>query len=165
MPTPRFCPLCATPLQPRQAAGRLRQVCPAQACAYVHYSNPTPVVAALVEHQGDVLLVRNAGWPEKWYGLVTGFLEEGETPEQGVLRELHEELGLDGTVVGLIGVYPFEMRNELIVAYHVRATGEVVVGQELEAFKRVHPNDLRPWPLATGIAVKDWLEARQKLAP
>ena len=34
------------------------------------------------------------GWPEKWFGLVSGFLERGETPEEGMRRELAEELAL-----------------------------------------------------------------------
>ncbi len=135
--------------------------CANDACGWIFYGNPTPVVAALVEHDGEVLLVRQHGWPTGWYGLVTGFLEGGETPEAGVLRELDEELGLSGEVVSLIGAYAFEQKNELIVAYHVRAEGEVRLGSELEAVKRVPPTKLRPWPFATGHAVRDWL-ARQR---
>src|SRR5262249_55433593 len=71
----RFCPRCATPLNPRQTGGRERLACPGPDCGFVFYDNPLPVVAGLVEHEGDVLLVRSVGWPESWYGLVTGFLE------------------------------------------------------------------------------------------
>jgi hypothetical protein len=60
----------------------------------------------------------------------------------------------------MIGVYAFPMRNELIVAYHVRAAGEIVVGDELEQVKAVPADKLRPWPLGTGEAVRDWLAAR-----
>jgi len=118
------------------------------------------VVAGLVEHEGDVLLVRSVGWPESWYGLVTGFLERDEEPEAAILRELGEELGLEGRVVGSIGVYTFPVRNELILAYHVQAQGEVRLGAELEGLKRVPPEKLRPWPFGTGLAVRDWLAAR-----
>src|SRR5689334_6958950 len=107
----KFCPRCAATLVLRQDSGRDRLCCPAEGCGYIHYGNPLPVVAAIVEHEGDVVLVRNKGWPEKWYGLMTGFLEAGETPEQGVLRELDEELGLKGAVQRLIGVYTFLERN------------------------------------------------------
>ncbi|MBM4396032.1 MAG: NUDIX hydrolase, partial [Deltaproteobacteria bacterium] len=78
----------------------------------------------------------------------------------GVLREVREELGIDGEVVSLIGVYPFEMRNELIVAYHVRATGTVTLGPEIASARRIPPDKLRPWPMGTGRAVADWLARR-----
>jgi ADP-ribose pyrophosphatase YjhB (NUDIX family) len=51
--------------------------------------------------------------------LVTGFLEKGETPEQGCLRELKEELGLDGEIVGLVGVYEFIFRNEVCETFRI----------------------------------------------
>ncbi len=161
MPTPmKFCPQCAEPLVDREAAGKQRRVCDTPDCGFIHYDNPTPVVAALVEHEGEIVLARGKGWPAGMYGLITGFLERDESPEHGVLRELKEELDLDGEVVSLIGVYEFTQRNELIVAYHVRARGTIRVNDELEDVKRVVPAKLRPWPFGTGRAVSDWL-ARQ----
>ena len=156
----RFCPRCATPLASQEKGGRERLACPGAECGYVFYDNPLPVVAGLVEHEGDVLLVRSVGWPESWCGLVTGFLERGEEPEAAVLRELHEELGLEGRVVAPIGVYAFPERNELILAYHIEARGEVRLGEELAALKRIRPETLRPWAFGTGHAVRDWLARR-----
>src|SRR4051795_10072887 len=101
MPEMMFCPSCAAPLRPKKVEGRVRLACGSEGCEYVFYDNPTPVVAALVEHGGTVLLVRNKEWPEKGYGLVTGFLEKDESPEDGVLREVREELGLRGEVISL----------------------------------------------------------------
>lgn len=156
----RFCPRCAAPLVTRPHHGRDRPLCETPGCGFVHWGNPTPVVAAIVEHEGDVLLARAKDWPEKMFGLVTGFLEAGESAEAGVLREVKEELGLDGEVVSLVGVYPFELRNELIVAFHVRAAGPVQLGEELAAIKRVSPEKLRAWPFGTGLAVQAWLDRR-----
>ena len=156
----RFCPRCATPLASQEKGGRERLACPGAECGYVFYDNPLPVVAGLVEHEGDVLLVRSVGWPESWYGLVTGFLERGEEPQAGALRELREELGLEGRVVAPIGVYAFPERNELILAYHIEAWGEVRLGKELAGLKRIRPEKLRPWPVGTGHAVRDWLAGR-----
>lgn len=95
-----------------------------------------------------MILVRGRGWPASWFGVVSGFLESREEPAQGVLREVKEELGLDASLVSFLGVYPFERANQLILAYHVRATvGQQVVLQEeeLEAFKKVAIDKLRPW--------------------
>lgn len=161
----RFCPRCGTALEARVLHGRARPACPREGCGFVHWGNPTPVVAAIVEHDGAVLLARGRGWPDKMFGLVTGFLEAAETAEAGVLREVKEELGLDGEVVSLVGVYPFELRNELIVAFHVRATGEVTLSDELEAVKRLAPEKLRAWPFGTGLAVQAWLDRRAAGSP
>jgi len=154
----RHCLRCGTVLALHHDGERTRERCPA--CGWVFYDNPLPVVAAIVEHEGDIVLVRQKGWPEKWYGLVTGFLERGEEPEAGILREVHEELGLDAEIVGLVGAYGFSQRNEIIVAFHVRATGPIALGAELEAVKRVKVEALRPWPFGTGHAVRDWLARR-----
>ena len=60
---------------------RLR--CPA--CGYTHWNTPTPVLAGVVEYQGQILLARNAAWPNKsMYALITGFMEAGESPQAGI---------------------------------------------------------------------------------
>jgi len=153
----KHCPRCATLLSTREFEGRERLACPAEGCGFVFYDNPLPVVAAIVEHPDGVILVRNHGWPEKMFGLVTGFLEKGESPEAATLRELREELGLAGEIVRLVGVYPFEQRNEVIIAYHVRASGAVQLGEEIAQYKFISREKLRPWPFGTGLAVSDWL--------
>lgn len=161
MPKPfAYCPQCATALTETERDGALRLVCAADGCDFVHWDNPTPVVAAIVEHEGDIILAHNKLWPADWFGLITGFLEKGELPETGVLREVEEELGLQGTVVEFVGHYDFVQMNQLLIAYHVRCEGEIVLGDELDAMRRVPPEKLQPWPMGTGHAVRDWL-ARQ----
>ncbi len=156
----RFCLRCGAPLVVEERAGRARPLCRAAGCGFVHWGNPTPVVAAVVEHDDGVVLVRAKGWPERLFGLVTGFLEADESPEEGVLREVREELGLHGRVASLIGVYAFPQRNELLVAFHVRASGVVELGEELIGHRLIPPDKLRPWPFGTGLAVRDWLARR-----
>jgi NADH pyrophosphatase NudC (nudix superfamily) len=95
------------------------------------------------------------------YGLVAGFLEKGETVESSILREVQEELGLHGEIVEFVGYYSFLQRNQVILAFHVQAEGEIVVGEELAGVKLVHPDKLRPWPFGTGPAVRDWLARRK----
>ena len=158
----KFCPRCASPLVTRAHHGRERKLCEATGCGFVHWGNPTPVVAAIIEHEGQMLLARGKNWPEKMFALVTGFLEANESAEQGVLREVKEEVGLDGEVVGLVGVYPFEMRNELIIAFHVRTHGAIVLGDELAAYKLIAKEKLRAWPLGTGLAVQAWIDRHVK---
>ena len=154
----RFCPRCATPLEHRDHAGRERDLC--AACGWVHWDNPAPVVAAIIEFEGRILLARNREWPEKRFALVTGFLERDETPEAGVAREVMEETGLATRVSTLVGVYEFMRKNELIIAFHVEAEGEVQLGEELVEYRLIEPAKLRPWPLGTGLAMADWMRAR-----
>ena len=74
----RFCPLCAAPLIFRADADintdgdKIRLACPEG--HWTHWDNPLPVLAALVEIEGRILLARNVAWPEKNFALITGFM-------------------------------------------------------------------------------------------
>ncbi len=72
-----------------------------------------------------MLLARNAAWSSKMFALVTGFLERDESPRDAIEREVKEETALVATRTELIGVYDFPRRNQVIIAYHVVAEGEV----------------------------------------
>lgn len=152
----RFCPQCATALETAGSQARLR--CPA--CSYVHWDNPIPVVAALVEMDGAIILARNRRWPQHMFGLISGFLEKGETPEAAILREVQEELGLQGAAANFIGNYAFFAMNQLILAFHVPARGTIRLNEELAAIKHIPIERLKPWDFGTGSAVRDWLARR-----
>ncbi len=156
----RHCLRCGDALVSKHDGERERATCVREGCGFVFYDNPVPVVAAIVELGDDVVLVRAKNFPENWFGLVTGFLERGEAPDAGAVREVKEEIGLDATVRSHVGVYPFFPMNQVIIAYHVVADGEITLGDELAAFKRVPIAKLRPWPFGTGEAVRDFLARR-----
>jgi NADH pyrophosphatase NudC (nudix superfamily) len=156
----RYCPLCRAELTSAVRGGEPRLVCPE--CAFVHWRNPVPVVAAVVERAGHVILVHSIGRPAHWFGLVAGFLERGEHPEAAVLREVGEELGLAGRLEGAIGVYPFARLNQLIFAYHVVVPDREIrlAADELDDYRVVPLAKLRPWAQGTGPALREWLAAR-----
>jgi len=156
----RYCPMCRAALTSAMRGGEMRLVCPD--CAFVHWRNPVPVVAAVVERSDRVILVHSIGRPAHWYGLVAGFLERGEHPEAAIVREVGEELGLAGRLEGTIGVYSFERLNQVIFAYHVRVPDGAIrlAADELDDYKEVPLARLRPWPQGTGPALRDWLAAR-----
>lgn len=158
----KFCPQCGKGLIEANHGGQSRKACPDSGCGWVHWDNPVPVLAAIVERKGCVVLVRNVGWPESWYGLVTGFLEKKETPEEGILREVKEELGLDAKLVDFVGIYTFYRRNQLIIAYHLKAEeGEIQIDPvEIADYREVPIEKIRPWPAATGLALSDWLKGK-----
>ena len=155
----RFCPRCAAPLTGRSGDAEKRSVCSA-GCGFVDYDNPIPVVAAVVEHEGLVVLARNRAWPETWYALIAGFLERGEAPEQAVRREVREELGLEAAEATLIGAYPFPRMNQVIIAYHVVGFGTITLNEELVDYRRIEPAKCRTWAQGTGLALRDWLRSR-----
>jgi NAD+ diphosphatase len=159
---PRHCSSCGSALAPVEGKPGQR-ICENVACGEITYLSPIPVVAAIVERRGAVILVRGHGWPESWYGLVTGFLEPEESPEAAARREVAEELGLTVTDSRLIGAYPFARMNQVIIAYHMLAEGEIVLDQtELAGFKQVTLDKLVPWDFGTGVAVRDFLERRRR---
>lgn len=154
----RFCPQCAGPLQSQDMGEMPRMACVAEGCGFVHWDNPTPVVAAVVEHEGQIILARNKLWPVSFYALITGFLERTDpSPHEAVQREVVEELGLQPQGATFIGHYPFPKQNQIILAYHVPATGTIVLNDELADYKRIAPDRARYWPAATGLALRDWL--------
>ena len=162
---PRFCMRCGSALAERAIADDgggtiMRRACPDEACGYVFWGNPTPAVGALVEHEGAILLARNALWPEGHFALVTGYLEAREDPKRAVAREVKEEIGLDVVESHVIGNYIFERKNEVMLCYHVVATGTIALGEEIAEVRRYEPKDLKPWPRATGFAVADWMRSR-----
>ena len=161
----RFCPSCATALQPieqlEDGGLKLRLRCPA--CGWTHWNNPTPVLAAVIEcadRGGQVLLARNAAWSGRMFALITGFMEAGETPEEGISREVAEETSLEVLSLDLIGVYDFQRMNQIIIAYHALARGEVRLSPELAEYKLFAPADLVCWPAGTGYALAEWLRRR-----
>ncbi len=156
-----YCPECGTELQTIIREGRERPACPAEDCEFVHFDNPTPVVAAIVERDDRVILIQNEGWPDDWYGLVSGFLESGETPEDGMLREIEEEIHLEAELQSLVGVYAFEQMNQLLVVYHARVDAEPTVGDELADLIEVPIDEVEPWAYGTGPALAEWLAERR----
>ncbi len=161
----RFCLGCGSALAPRteleDAGPKQRLRC--AACGWTHWNNPIPVLAAVIEcsdRDGQILLARNAAWPGRSFALITGFMEAGETPQEGITREVTEETALEVQQLNLIGVYDFQRMNQIIIAYHALACGEVRLSAELAEYKLFTPQLVRCWRAGTGCALADWLRSR-----
>jgi NAD+ diphosphatase len=157
-----YCPRCATPLalisQAEDGGDKERLRCPA--CGFTHWNNPTPVLAAVIEYEGKILLAQNAAWPGKMYALITGFMEAGETPLEGIAREIAEETNLSTSALKLLGVYDFQRMNQVIIAYHAVCHGAVKLSPELVDYRLFAPEQVKCWPAGTGYALADFLRAR-----
>ena len=91
----KFCSLCATPVVQKIPEGdsRLRYVCPG--CGEIHYQNPNIVAGTIPVYENKILLCKRAIEPRKgFWTLPAGFMENGESVEQGALRESWEEARL-----------------------------------------------------------------------
>lgn len=75
---------------------------------------------------GEVYLQKRPEWkdiqPGKWDTSVGGHIDYGETPEQALVREVGEELGITDFVPERIGMYVFESRRERELVYVHRTT-------------------------------------------
>lgn len=98
---------------------RPRAVCPA--CATVHYENPLNVVGTVPAWDDQVLLCRRNIEPRRGYWtLPAGFMELGETTEQGALRETDEEAGARIELEGLFTVLNVVRVGQVHLFYRAR---------------------------------------------
>lgn len=157
-----FCPACAAPLAPasRWEDGGEKERLRCTACDFTHWNNPTPVLAAIVQVGEHLLLARNAAWQNRMFGLITGFMEAGETPEEGIRREILEETALQTRELKLVGVHDFQRMNQVIITYHAVAEGEIRLSPELAEYKLLLPTQVKCWRAGTGLALADWLLSR-----
>jgi ADP-ribose pyrophosphatase YjhB (NUDIX family) len=90
----RFCPRCAAP-RAAENIGHTPLKC--AGCGFTFYFNPTVAGAAFVfDSAGRTLLIRRAKDPSAGkLGVPGGFIDFGESAEEGVRREVREEVGLE----------------------------------------------------------------------
>jgi ADP-ribose pyrophosphatase YjhB (NUDIX family) len=141
----RYCPHCATPLQPAADGG---QWCPA--CQVGLYDNPTPAVAAVVrDGRGRFLLVERDKDPKagEW-SLPGGFIEIDESPVEAAARELREETGLSALRLELLAVEDEPSRQYgrvLVVCYRIPEwTGAPAAGDDARSCGFFAPEELPP---------------------
>ena len=112
----RFCARCgaATVL----AKGGWQRNCCGGACKAEHYPRVDPVTIMLVEHHGNLLLGRQPRFPPKRFSALAGFVEPGESIEEAVAREIHEEAGLIVRDVSYVASQPWPFPSSLMIACH-----------------------------------------------
>jgi ADP-ribose pyrophosphatase YjhB (NUDIX family) len=124
-----------TPLRPSftrrvpKGDDRERQVC--DHCGFVDYVNPRVVVGAVCIWEDQILLCRRSIEPRRgFWTLPAGFLEEGETVEEGVRREAREEAGADLELEGLLGVYSVPRVSQVQLFFRARLRSAAVFAGE-----------------------------------
>ncbi|HEV7691228.1 MAG TPA: NUDIX hydrolase [Hyphomonadaceae bacterium] len=138
---------------------RLRRVC--QTCGFVDYVNPR-IVTGVVALQGDrILLCRRAIDPRKgFWTLPAGFLELGESVEQGAAREAQEEAGAELELEGLLAVYSIPRLGQVQIFYRARLLNEPKAGTESLEVALVRWDEI-PWKELAFPSVRWALEHHQ----
>jgi len=98
---------------------RERAVCPA--CDTIHYENPLNVVGT-VPYWGEQVLLCKRNIEPRWgkWTLPGGFMELGETTEQGAVRETDEEAGAEIELEGLLSVLSVPRVSQVHFFYRAR---------------------------------------------
>jgi NAD+ diphosphatase len=107
----RFCAKCGNESQSARAG--YERLCPS--CGASHFPRTDPVVIMLPVHEGQVLLGHNPKFPAGFYSALAGFMEPGETIEEAVARELHEEAGVTATKVKVVANQPWPWPSSLMI--------------------------------------------------
>ncbi len=128
----RFCPACGGDLLRRRPEGDEHERLVCTACGRIHYQNPVLVVGSVCLHEGRVLLCRRAIAPQKGlWTIPAGFLELGESPEEGAVREAFEEARARIRIDGLLAVYSVRRIGQIQLIYRARlAAPEIAAGPE-----------------------------------
>ena len=110
----------------------MSKTCPR--CKYEHYPHLHPAVITLVRDGDRFLLARKQEWAPGRYALVAGFVDNGESFEGAVAREVKEKVGVDVTDIQYVGSQNWPFPSQIMVGFVASyAGGEVRVDtQELE---------------------------------
>src|SRR5271168_1327956 len=118
----RFCAQCGTPTDV-SAAGWTRR-CPN--CRAQHYPRSDPVTIMLVVRGERALLGRNKRRPGQRFSCLAGFMEPGETPEEGVRREVREESGIRVGRVKYLAAQPWPFPSTLMMGFLAEGISEEI---------------------------------------
>jgi NAD+ diphosphatase len=123
-------------------------------CRYEHYPHLHPAVIVLVRDGERVLLARKPGWAPGRYALVAGFVDNGESLEGAVHRELREEVGVDVTNIRYVGSQNWPFPSQLMIGFVADYTGgEIAIDpEELEDARWFPRGALPPGPPRHSIA-------------
>lgn len=129
----RFCGVCGAPTESVEA-GHVRR-CTDPACAAMHFPRTDPAVIVLVTDGDRALLGRQKSWPPGMHSVLAGFVETGESLEDTVRREVHEETGILVDDVSYHSSQPWPFPSSIMLGFTARAATTTlhIDGNELES--------------------------------
>lgn len=136
---------------------RERRVC--QTCGYIDYVNPRIVTGVVAHAGGRILLCRRAIEPRKgFWTLPAGFLELGESVEDGAKREAREEAMAELEIETMLAVYSIPRIGQVQIFFRAKLLNEPAPGPESLEVMLVEWDDV-PWTELAFPSVKWSLDA------
>jgi ADP-ribose pyrophosphatase YjhB (NUDIX family) len=131
-PEYHHCPVCGARLETAKIKENEpdRLVCPA--CEFVFYLDPKVVACAILEDDGKIVLLRRDIEPQKGKWVIPGgYVDRGETVEAAAVRETVEECGLEIRIHGILGVYSYPGKTQVVIVYLARpVSGDLIPRDE-----------------------------------
>jgi NAD+ diphosphatase len=123
----QFCGRCGHKSRSRET--ERAKVC--DHCDSIYYPSIAPAVIVAVT-KGDQLLLAQPNRPNaRFYSVLAGFVEIGETFEQTVSREIKEEAGIEVKNIQYFGSQPWPFPNSLMIGFTAEwASGEIEIDRE-----------------------------------
>ena len=164
----KFCPKCGGKLEKIKQEDHCRLSC--SDCHFIFYRNAKPTVGALIiDEQDRVLLAERGLDPKKgFWDLPGGFLEEDEDPEDGLKRELQEELGVEIKIDKMLGIFvdKHQDENDDCFTLNIHYLAKIIQGEpkamsDVSAFRWFKEEDLPLDKMAfkhNEKVIKSWLK-------
>lgn len=112
----RFCSKCGSPLH--ESTKETARIC--LNCEQIFYPTISPAMIVLVEKDNKILLARHKNRNTDVFTCLAGYLEQGETLEECVAREVHEEAGISITDIKYMGSQSWPFPDQLMVAFKAK---------------------------------------------
>lgn len=153
----RYCGVCGGPMQMNTEISKCCTHCGKEV-----WPQLATAIIVLIHRGNEVLLVHAQNFRHEFYGLVAGFVETGETLEEAVIREVHEETGLEITNITYFGSQPWPYPCGLMVGFMAEyASGDIRLQQsEIRDGGWFKHDNLPPLPEKLSIArrlIDHWL--------
>jgi ADP-ribose pyrophosphatase YjhB (NUDIX family) len=140
---------------------RERRVC--QTCGFIEYVNPRIVTGVVAHRDGRILLCRRAIDPRKgFWTLPAGFLEVGESVEDGARREAREEACAELELEALLAVYSIPRISQVQIFFRARLLNDPAPGPESTEVKLAAWDEI-PWADLAFPSVKWSLDAHRSV--
>ena len=154
--THQYCSGCGRPTKDKH--NERAKICPE--CELIHYPRISPAIIVAIVKEGKILLARADRFPPKFYSVLAGFVEPGETFEACVEREVNEEVGIRVKNIRYFASQPWPFPNSLMVGFTADYdSGEIAIdGVEIKDADWFPANDLPLIPGKISIARRliDW---------
>ena len=145
-----YCSRCATPMEDLQE--ELARSCPS--CGFISFPRVSPAVIMSVVKDDHILLGRSPHFTKDMYSTLAGFVEVGETLEEAVCREVHEETSIVVDQVNYVTSQPWPFPHSVMIGYsaHYHEGRIQIDRKELEDARWFHYKNLPKLPSRITIA-------------